>query len=193
MKTFSPILRLLATVAAAFALAACGGNSSSNNVAISGTITGLTADNLILYNSGFTVAVPANATSFVFSTRFLSNTSYNVSVSRQPTDQTCTVTNGSGITGGSDITNVQVACVPNRLLGGTVTGLTGSGLVLANGSDTVAVAAGSASFTFPTRVGKGFPYGVTVLTQPAGQTCAVSNGVGTVADADIASVQVSCS
>jgi hypothetical protein len=45
---------------------------------------------------------------------------------------------------------------------------------------------------FDQRVGDGSTYGVTVLSQPAGQTCTVTNGVGRMDTTDINSVQVNC-
>src|SRR4051812_22480428 len=66
-------------------------------------------------------------------------------------------------------------------VGGTVTGLAGTGLVLQNnGGDDLSVSA-DGSFTFPTALKSGDSYAVTVLTQPAGptQTCAVVGGTGT--------------
>lgn len=76
-------------------------------------------------------------------------------------------------------------------LGGSVTGLTGTGLVLQNNNgDNLAVAANGA-FTFATSVGARDPYNVTVFTQPALQTCTVTNGSGT-ANADVTNVAVSC-
>jgi len=56
-------------------------------------------------------------------------------------------------------------------VGGNVTGLTGSGLVLQNnGGDNLAVTA-DGPFTFATAIAAGAPYSVTVQTQPSGQTC----------------------
>lgn len=76
-------------------------------------------------------------------------------------------------------------------VGGSVSGLTGTGLVLQNnGGDDRAVTADGA-FTFTTSVGAGNPYTVTVFTQPTGQTCTVQNGSGT-ALANVSNVAVSC-
>lgn len=76
-------------------------------------------------------------------------------------------------------------------VGGSVSGLTGSGLVLQNnGGDNRAVTANGA-FGFATSLGAGAPYAVSVLTQPAGQTCSVQNGSGT-ANAVVSNVLVSC-
>lgn len=77
-------------------------------------------------------------------------------------------------------------------LGGSVSGLFGTGLVLANGSDTVTVAANAATFKLPKALPEGSPYAVTIATQPAGLTCAVTGGVGTMPKADTNTVEVSC-
>ncbi len=79
-------------------------------------------------------------------------------------------------------------------VGGSVSGLEGSGLVLQNnGGDDLAVSA-DGSFTFATALADGSGYDVTVLSQPASpsQTCSVSNGNGTLAGADVTNVQISC-
>jgi uncharacterized repeat protein (TIGR03803 family) len=82
---------------------------------------------------------------------------------------------------------------PTYAIGGTVSGLSGTGLVLENnGGDNLAVG-GNGSFTFSTAVTAGSTYNVTVLTQPSNpaQTCTVANGSGT-ANANVTNVQVSC-
>jgi hypothetical protein len=190
MKTISRVARALPLLAA-LALSACGG-SDNNQIALTGTITGLTGSGLVLINGSNVLSIPAGSTSFVFSSRINTGTIYAIGVYNQPTDQTCLVNNATGTAGSGDVTTIQVNCVPKNMLGGSVSGLTASGLVLANGSDTVAVAANSTSFTFPNKVGQGLSYGVTVLTQPAGKTCSVANGVGTMGTTDIGNVQVSC-
>src|SRR5208337_4119493 len=67
-----------------------------------------------------------------------------------------------------------------------------TGVLPDNGGDNLSVTA-NGSFTFATALPTGAPYGVTVLTNPAGQTCIVANGSGTVASANVTSVSVSCS
>ncbi|OIQ64867.1 6-phosphogluconolactonase [mine drainage metagenome] len=63
--------------------------------------------------------------------------------------------------------------------------------LLNNGSDPLTVNA-DGSFTFATQLAAGSPYNVTVGTQPAGASCSVSAGSGTVAGA-VSSVAVTCS
>ena len=58
--------------------------------------------------------------------------------------------------------------------------VTGAGLQLINGSvdGPITIAAGATTFTFPLSVEVDTGYGISVLTQPAGQTCRVTNGTG---------------
>jgi len=86
----------------------------------------------------------------------------------------------------------QTTVLLRYTLGGSVSGLTGSGLVLASNGQTVAVPAGAGSFTLPTALVQGTAYGVSVQTQPSGQNCTVSNGSGTMPAANVGSVAVSC-
>jgi len=65
-------------------------------------------------------------------------------------------------------------------IGGSVAGLSTAGLVLANGNDTAIVAAGATSFSFASALAVGASYAVTVQTQPANESCVVTNGSGTV-------------
>jgi len=79
-------------------------------------------------------------------------------------------------------------------LGGTVTGLAGSGLVLrTNLFDEVRPTAGG-TFTFPQAVTDGSAYSVSVAMPPANplQVCSVTNGSGTIAGADVTNVRVDC-
>jgi hypothetical protein len=167
----------------------------TNRFLVRPTVTGLAGSGLVLRNNGGDpLDVWWNGT-FSFATALLPGSPYAVTVATQPTSpwQTCTVTGGTGTVGDADVSGVAVGCATNTYrIGGTVTGLTGSGLVLRdNGGDALTVSANGA-FTFPTRVASGSTYAVTVRTQPAGQVCSVSSGSGTVAGSDVGGVTVFC-
>ena len=75
----------------------------------------------------------------------------------------------------------------------TVSGLNGSGLVLQNnGGGSVTVTA-NGTVTFASQA-SGTAYAVTVQTQPSGpaQTCTVAGGSGTIAQANVTNVTVTC-
>jgi hypothetical protein len=77
-------------------------------------------------------------------------------------------------------------------VGGTVSGLTGSGLVIQNNYRDSLTISSNGSFTFSSTLqNEGF-YSVTVATQPSLQTCTVSAGSGQIMLSDISSVQIVC-
>lgn len=82
---------------------------------------------------------------------------------------------------------------PTFTVGGTVTGLTGTVVLQNNGGDDLTRTTNS-SFTFETHLPTSSPYLVTVPVwgQPNGQACTVANGSGTIADADVTDVVVTC-
>lgn len=85
--------------------------------------------------------------------------------------------------------------VTTKALGGTISGLTGTGLVLQNnGGDNITIPAGSTNFAFAGSIANGATYNVSVLAQPSVplQVCTVTNGTGTVG-ASASTVNVSCS
>jgi hypothetical protein len=117
----------------------------------------------------------------------------------QPAHQTCSPsstppkTPSTATAGQFASIDITYTCVLNSFqIGGTIKGLKTTGLVLINGStassyvatptlDTSSVPTGAdIAFAMPTTVPWGTPYGVTILTQPTGQTCTIANGVGTI-------------
>jgi hypothetical protein len=83
--------------------------------------------------------------------------------------------------------------LPGITISGTVSGLSGSGLILRNnGGDALAVSR-DGSFTFETQVKEGGTYNVDVLTQPSqpAQICNVANASGT-ARKNVTNVTVTC-
>jgi len=147
-------------------------------------------------NGDDSLAVSGNGP-FTFATSVASGSSYQATVSTQPTgpSQMCTVANGSGTIGASNVVSVVVTCTTNLFtVGGTVAGLTGSGLVLRdNGGDNLAIM-GNGAFAFATPVASGGAYVVTVLSQPANpnQTCLISNGSGLVGAGNVVTVAITC-
>lgn len=181
--------------ALALALAACGG---TEEYTISGKIAGLNHPGLVLSNNGKTISIPANATTFSFPDRVEYGSVYNVEVTPtgQPAHQTCKVFGGNGTAGQTLNVDILVNCQQNAYtIGGTVSGLTADGLVLANGtSGVLPVFKGLTTFNFgPNQmVADGSTYGVTVLTQPTGLHCTVANGVGTMGEANVTNMAVTC-
>lgn len=188
----SLILRSSVALACALSLAACGGGNG--NLLLGGSVVGLTKSGLELQNktTGPALSVPAGSSIFSFPELLRSDEDFEVLVKTQPTGAHCDVKFGKGRTGAYNVTSVLVTCVTNTYnLGGTISGLDTDGLVLVNGADRGVVAADKKSVTFA-KVADGSPYGITVLTQPAGRSCSVANGVGTMGSSDVTNVAVTC-
>ncbi len=170
------------------------GDGAAQGFTVGGAVTGLTGTGLVLQdNASDDLAVSADGP-FTFKTALANGADYAVTVKTQPSNQSCAVTSGSGKIAGAKITNVAVACTAAAsTVGGTVTGLPkGKTLVLQdNGADDLTLT-DSGPFTFATKVGSGKPYAVTVLTQPAGVTCTVGSGSGTMGSTPITTVTVTC-
>jgi hypothetical protein len=106
----------MATVLAAGCGGGAGGGGSSgggnSSVSVGGTVSGLAGSGLTLGdNGGDGLAVTANG-SFAFATPVATGAGYSVSVLTQPTNpaQNCSVSNGAGVAGGSNVTSVRVDC-----------------------------------------------------------------------------------
>ncbi|MDP1823928.1 MAG: hypothetical protein Q8L48_11825 [Archangium sp.] len=165
-------------------------------LAVGGTVTGLAGSGLVLHNSdGTDLPVAAGATSYQFN--LPSGSAYSLTVNTQPTSpsQTCTLVNATGTVGSTAVSNAHVTCVTASFtVGGTISGLLGSGLVLQNnGGSDLTLAAGATSYSFP--AASGSAYSVSVRTQPSTptQVCTIANSAGTVGSGNVVNVSVTCS
>jgi len=196
---------------ASLALTACGGsgNGGYNNpppgggsggtpttYSIGGSVSGLSGTGLVLQNNGGdNLAVNSNG-AFTFATKVNSGAAYAVTVATPPSGQTCAVASGSG-TATANVTNVAVTCTSTTAtvtVGGTVSGLAGTGLVLQDNNGDDLPVASNGSFVFATAIGSTATYSITVKAQPTApvQGCTVSNGSGTAAGANVTSVTITC-
>lgn len=164
--------------------------------AVGGTVSGLSGSGLVLQNNaGDDIDVNVDGT-FAFPTLLATGESYAVTVKTNPQTpaQTCTVEGGAGTVATSDV-SVAVTCTTDTYsVGGSISGLTGDGLVLQlNGAATVAPDSGDTSFAFAA-VANGTTYSIAVLTQPTlpSQTCSVTDASGSVGTADVTNVKVAC-
>ncbi|NYE63248.1 hypothetical protein FHW58_004476 [Duganella sp. 1224] len=186
----SSYLRAGVSLLCAVILSACGGNNGS--LALSGTIqyipNNASLNGLVLINNGNgeKLTIEPGVTSYIFTKLLGVDEKFDLQVFSQPAGANCKPNPATGInnTASASVYTVYSTgfiCTSNPyVLGGTVKGLTASGLVLANGSDTTAVlpnGGADVKFTFPTKVANSAAYGVTVLNQPSGQTCTVDKAL----------------
>jgi hypothetical protein len=193
-------------------LAACGGGAATGGApatyTVSVTVTGLRSsyNGLTLHNNGGddlrVYGDGMSSPSASFKTALATGSAYAVTVASQPTgpDQTCTVSNGSGTVGSSNVTNVAIDCpYPTPYtVGGTVTGLAGGGVGLQYAADNLSFRMGeqvnaNGAFAFlpsSTSAITGTNYVISIFGQPTNpaQICVVNNGTGTVAGADVSKI-----
>ena len=169
----------------------------THHYTIGGTVVGLEGEGLVLeVNNADALAIEANG-EFVFPTALPDTSAWLVTVATQPGGpaQTCQVSQGGGVLDGSDVIDVLVECVTNLYsIGGIVSGLKGSGLVLRNNGGDDRAISGNGSFAFASSHQEGTPYEVTVFSQPIepAQTCTVSHGSGMVETANVSNIAVTC-
>ncbi len=164
-------------------------------VMIGGAVSGLTGSGLVLRNNGADDLAIATNGPFVFPTPVFTGFPYAVVVGTQPSvpSQTCTVDSGVDLAGTMDITNIGVTCATSAYrIGGTVTGLVGTGLVLTNNGGNARTITADGAFEFSQSVASGGPFAVAIQTQPTGQLCSVSGATGTVGVGNLTSVVVNC-
>jgi len=174
----------------AVVLSACGGGSDGSML-LQGSINGLSKPGLVLINrpTGEKITIAANAVSFQFTRLIAVDESFDIQIDTPPSGATCKLTDNTNKANSFTSYRTVVSCTTNPwVLGGKVLGLaddgvtdTNDGVTLANGPDTVYIAApaaaaagGEVRFAFANTVGEGSPYGVTVLAQPSNRTCSVT-------------------
>lgn len=182
------------------------GNADVTNVSITcvtlatytigGTVSGYTGSGLKLKLNGGSEQAIAASGPFTFTGPLVDGSPYAVAISAQPAGQICTLANGSGTVSGANVTNVAVNCADlppaAHTVGGRVRGLTSPGLVLQlNGGVTITQNT-NGLYAFYPGVSTGQAYAVTVLTQPAGLECVVSNPTGTMGNVNVTNVDVDC-
>lgn len=164
---------------------------SANTYTVGGTVTGLSGTLVLQNNAGNNLTLTSSG-SFTFSTSVADTATYAVTVLTQPSTQTCSLASASGTISEANVTLVTVTCSTNTYtVGGTISSLSGT-VVLQNNGGNNSTNTTNGSFTFSTAVADGGAYVVTVLTQPSGYTCTVTNGSGTISGANVTNVSITC-
>lgn len=111
---------------------------------------------------------------------------------------TLTVDDSAGGDGGSlDTWGLEICYAGSSngpyTVGGAVSGLAnGESVTLQNNSSDDLLLSANGGFTFATALNDAEAYAVTILSQPASQTCSINNGSGTIAGSNVANVVVTC-
>ena len=162
---------------------------------VGGDVIGLDAgESLTLQLNGADDLVISADGAFQFPTVLGHDRTYDVTVSTQPTNESCSVVAGTGTIDDADIDDVQVLCGPPRSIGGTLSGLAaGASVTLQNNGGNDLVLTANGAFVFPAGLPDGQTYSASVLVQPTApaQICTVTGGSGTVT-ADVTTIAVNC-
>lgn len=186
MAKFTQTVRTALVVTMVGGLTACGETEVAppppppppTSFTVGGSVSGLTGSGLVLQLNGSTdLPVSANG-NFRFPKPLAKGSAYAVIVKSSPSSpvkQTCTANQGSGTIAGAAVKNITVACVTNTFaVGGTVSGLSGKGLVLQlNGANDLAITK-NGKYIFPgVRLPDGSDYSVAIKTMPSKQKCVI--------------------
>lgn len=159
-------------------------------------VTGLAATNTVSFSNGMdTLTVNSNGINTL--STLVDGTPYAVSITTQPDtpNQTCAVTsnNANGNINASDVT-VSVVCTTNTYsIGGSVSGLSaGNSVTLQNNASDDLLINANGGFVFPTALADGSAYTVSILSQPASQSCTLTDNTGTLNGSAVNHVIVTC-
>ena len=154
--------------------------TSSLNYTISVAVSGLTGTLVVGDSKAETLTFTSNGTQ-TFTKTYTGGASYQVRVKTQPAGETCTLSSNSTGTINSNIT-VTATCTSNTTnynLSVAVSGVIGTLVVQDDKSDQLTFSSNGTQ-TFATQYASGSTYSVSIKTQPAGQTCTLSNASGTI-------------
>lgn len=164
---------------------------------------------------------PSQASEFTFKTAIANDATYDVIIARAPAGQICYLSpNHIGTMQGAPVRSIQVMChntqylswnpytqthttagkgseasrvqpIHRYLVGGTISGLSGTLTLQTNGADDTSFN-GNGAFSFPATLADGDTYTISVLTQPEGQICTPSSATGSVRGEAVTSVIIAC-
>lgn len=174
------------------------------NVPVSGTLKSMVVGTTIGLSTTNTGLIQLSKTqladstdamnSFILPTYAVNGQAYDVTVISQPVAQVCSVLNGKGTADNTNlagIKNVVVNCVAGVPVGVTLAGLkTGLYVTLTDNANDPLTLVLSGTGTFNKSLLGGAPYAVTVVTQPVGQICTVTNGTGNAVMTPVTAINV---
>ncbi|MDT0627682.1 hypothetical protein [Alteromonas sp. W364] len=162
---------------------------------VGGSVAGLGESPVIIANNATEeLSVSANG-SFVFTQLLIDDETYDVTVQTQPTDYTCSVSNGTGTVNGLNVTDISISCESNEELfsvGGSVSGLNQSEIILETNLGDIATIDSDGGFSFQASFTDGSNYQVFVQTQPQAQTCGIENASGIINGNNVNNLSVTC-
>ena len=176
-------LSTLAACAMAGLLAGCGASTITET--IGGTVINLSGGPIVLQDNLADNLTVASSGKFTFAKPIDIGSIYSVSVLTQPTGQVCSVLNSIGYVSqaSGNVNSVVVYCVSSitstDAVYGTVQGLKGTLALTNSGVESLSVTSSGTlqTFAFTKALQINSNYQVSIVTQPAGQTCTFNDTV----------------
>ena len=172
--------------------------NASNRYSISGTLSGLNGNQVVLQNNGGDDLTLSTNGMFTFANLVREGSEYDVTVLSNPStpEQICTVSNAWGNNITANINDINVTCQTlSYSISGTLTGLhQGGTIALQNNNTDDLTLSSNGSFTFATAILDLSNYNVSISSQPNSpiQTCIISNNSGTVNAASVTDIAITC-
>ncbi len=164
---------------------------------VGGVVNGLDGVLELQLNGADTTVIQGDG-NFVMNRSLYDQATYDITVASQPVGQTCTVNHAEGTVQSADVHSIGITCEDNQpvsfSVGGSIEGLRGT-LVLQNrasGGQPLTGFVASGPFTLSAPVQEGAPYDVTIVQQPVGQICTITNPGGTMGHTEVSDITVSC-
>jgi hypothetical protein len=177
-------------------------NCAANTFTVGGTVSGLALDaELKLQDNGGNIIFISSNGAFAFPSPLGSGEAYDITVASNPNvpvSETCTVAAGMGTVTSGDVSTADVTCTTNTFaVGGTVSGLVpnSGGVTLTDNGGNQTTITQNGAFTFTTPIVSGTGYSVVAVNPtypPAAQSCVLANQVGTVGNAPLSNLTVTC-
>lgn len=187
-------------------LQGCGGGSTSidttdSRFTLTATVSGLISGaQVVLSTESDSVTASGNG-AIDFSKKLANGANYSISVSSQPTGQTCSISDASGTIASVNVKNILVNCITNPAptysasysVSYSVSGLSNGQTVSVNNGIETVNSTSNANYTFNNRLTNGSSYVVSIATQPTNQFCKISNASGVISNSNISNISISCS
>lgn len=196
-------LKRLIAIILACSLYGCGGGGGSTSIdttdsrfTLTATVSGLSAGAQVALSTGSDSVTATGNGPIDFSKKLANGTTYSISVSTQPTGQTCSISYASGTITSANVTNILVNCstnpAPTYSVSYSVSGLTnGQTVSVTDGTQTIN-STSNTNYTFNNQLTSGSNFIISISTQPLNQFCVISNGTGLISSANISNITIEC-
>lgn len=178
----------------------CSAINSPEQYSVGGEISGLSGSVLLRNQSTSEHITVTSNGSYAFDTLQASGTFYDVSITENPANQTCSFTNPQNASGEvleQSVLSINIACVdniqPRYFVGGAVSGLSAEQSISLSLNGGPSLSIDASLFSFAEGLLSGDTYSVSIVSRPNFHTCLLENAQGSITDSDVTDVSVSCS